>query len=110
MELLEDKTGFYYYFIRWLPKDRSTELKKVYQEILCEMVASDNLHIKYDGMSLCEQYRVKAVLPLLEKERHNDRTPEFIHDIYEENGGVGYAWTISQRARTVIGTLSLSGE
>lgn len=78
MELLED-SDFAPYFIRWLPeppkkkklffsfKKRFEETEQYIQQIICDMIDSDNMNIKYDGICFAQRYMIKKAIPLLKQ-------------------------------------------
>lgn len=71
-------------------------------DIVCAMLASDNLWMKEKGICLAEQYKVVQALPFLEKERDNQAVPP---RRFYRSGMVSYTRTISLSARQAIGTL-----
>lgn len=86
------------YIALWLEELSLTERA----DIVCAMIASDNLWIKEKGIRLAEQHKIVQALPLLEKERNNQAVPP---RRFHGTGMVSYSMTISLRARQAIGTL-----
>lgn len=90
---------FHEYIALWLAGVASKERA----EYVCAMIASENLWIKAEGISLAERHRVMEALDLLEKERNNKT---MLPRLRMFEGGETLSFKdISQLARPAIGSL-----
>ena len=96
MELLEDH-DFYKYFIIWLMD--LEHAKK--EEVICNMIKSNNLSVKYDGINLSAKYKIHNAIPYIKLEIDNDEIPPPIYDLRGVSSLI-YAHTISQRASIAL--------
>jgi hypothetical protein len=99
MELLEDR-DFYQYFIIWLMD--LEHIKK--EEVICNMIKSNNLRVKYDGINLSAKYKIHNAIPSIRLEIDNDEIPPRIYDLRGGARGI-CAHTISQRAKIALAEL-----
>ncbi len=116
MELLED-SDFTPYFIQWLPKPpkkkkiffpfkkRLQETEQYIQQIICDMIASDNMNIKYDGICFAQRYTIKKALPLLKQSLNCNEKPKYWGD---ETDGLWktYSYTVAERAKMALKDLA----
>ncbi len=80
-----------------------TVQKEERAQIVCDMIASDNLWIKVKGIQLAEKYQVSQALELLERERNNEAAPPKRETF---DGGLCFSThSVCDYARPAIGTL-----
>jgi hypothetical protein len=101
MSLLQDD-DFYPYFIGWL-EDKEDNKKK---EAVCNMIKSNNLRLKYDGINLAVKYKIYDALPYIKLEINNGETPPIIYNL-RGMPSISYGHTISQRAINALEKLEL---
>ena len=99
MNLLQDH-DFYKYFIIWL--DNLEAAKR--EEVICNMIRSDILWHKYDGINLASKYKVYQAVPCIKNEVGNHKTPPTMHDL-DGYGSIGFGHTIAQRAEIALKSL-----
>jgi len=99
MDLLQDH-DFYKYFIIWL----SDLEKRKQEEIICNMITSDILWHKYDGINLAVQYEICNAIPYIELEASNNKKPPDIRDI-RGLPMTGFGNTIAERAEIALKNL-----
>lgn len=99
LELLTTDRRFMWYFLLWLPEKPETadnEVPHWVSEVICNMINSDDLNVRDQGIILAREYFVKAAIPLLERESKCRKKPQ---DIFEDNYNVGYTFTIGKQAK-----------
>lgn len=111
--LHEDYRGFRRDFETWLPKvpkdNEPFKPSAKLSAIICGMIASDDLHIKYDGLNKAWQFRVMEAIPLIKKQLGNNATPcDISSSAFGDWGLTSYGCTISNRARTALRRLYAS--
>ncbi|GHU33080.1 hypothetical protein FACS1894172_10900 [Spirochaetia bacterium] len=96
MDLLQDR-DFYKYFIIWLD-----DLEKPKQEeVICNMIKSDILWHKYDGINLASQRKIHKAIPYIKLEIGNNEKPPDIRSV-DGTSGLGFAHTIAQRSEIAL--------
>jgi hypothetical protein len=99
MDLLQDH-DFYGYFVIWL-----SDLRKNKQgEIICNMIKSDILWQKYDGIDLAVKYKIYDAIPYIKLETDNDEKPPDIRDV-RSLPAISFGLTIAQRAKIALNDL-----
>lgn len=111
-ELLSDPPmDFLKYFSLWLPRwdkkphlfSKTQELPSPMRMVICDLIRSDALRVKYHGINLAGTYHVLEAIPLLEKALSIRSCPPPCRSV-ESGGltGVSYGHTISQRAQIAL--------
>lgn len=91
MDLLQDH-DFYKYFIIWLHRLERNKLA----EAICNLIKSDILWHKYDGINLAKKYKIHEAIPYIKLELNNNEIPP------SPDPNMGYGDTISGRARITL--------
>lgn len=111
-ELLADPPmDFLKFLTLWLPRwdqkskrfSKPRELPPHMRAVICDLIRSDALHVKYKGINLAATYRVREAIPLLEASL-SIRVPPKSYRSVESGGltGVSYGHTIAQRAQIAL--------
>ena len=109
--LAEPAMDFLKYFVLWLPRwdqkpkrfSKPRELPPHMRRVICDLIRSDALRVKYKGINLAGTYRVQEAIPLLESSL-SIRVPPQPYRSVESGGltGVSYGHTIAQRAQIAL--------
>ena len=102
MDLLQDY-DFYKYLIIWLDDLDIVER----EEVICNMIKSNVLWIKYDGINLASvRYKIDKAIPYIKLEINNHQKPPSvssgINDVIFGFNSLHFAHTIAERARLAL--------
>lgn len=117
-QLLEEShMDFQKYLTLWLPRWDRKKSRRLFgpwekeappqvRQVICGLIRSQDLAVKYAGINLAGTYHVTEAIPLLEKALSIRKTPPS-HRSIESGGltGVSYGHTIAQRAQIALAQL-----
>lgn len=84
------------WFQRWVQDKRPKTLSAEGREMVCAMIACEDLRVKYRGVTMAKQYRVKEARPFLEQARSVRKKPPGEYSV--TGCGTDYAWTVGEAA------------
>lgn len=113
-ELLETEPTlwFWKYFILWLPKlpekkglfRKSPQTPPHVRQVTCDLILSENLHVKYHGINLAKRYHVTEAVPLLRQALSIQVNPGH-YGTPKDGITASYGETVAQRAQAALRSL-----
>lgn len=91
--LEKDYLYFYQYFKIWID---SIEDLTYLTEIVCKMIISDNLEIKFNGMNFAANYMLQVTIPILQEQLNDKRHIETINHKTSLSVAQEACWTIKK--------------
>ncbi len=98
------KTSGFQWFAR-PGKEKNSMCKEDVFEILCRLIRSENLQVRYFAITLAGTYQVHEARPLLQEALSQEVCPPAVRRL--DGNGMSYGWTIAEVARRALEKLRL---